>query len=306
MKSLTKYYLLFLIFFGFTYNNLLAVHSHKYYLTVCTIFNNDAPWLKEWIEYYKLLGVEHFYLYNNESSDDFLTVLKPYIKKGDVTLIHWQDRHNLEEPLSWVIKTQCTAYADAIDKFKTKTRWMAIIDSDEFIVPKEKDNLIDFLKEYDDQQIGAIAINWSMYGTSHVWDIPQNRLMIECLTRKGTDDEYWSYSGKCIVKPKHVIEVPSPHYFILADNKVTLTPNRGIFTPFKTKAMEKIKINHYYTRTFNFFYNQKIPRKMRMENILLSEADIRYLLDLGDQVEDDEKDISRFIPKLRKVLKLDD
>jgi hypothetical protein len=44
--------------------------SYKHNLTICAMFKNEAPWLKEWITYdQKVLGVDHFYLYNNDSTD---------------------------------------------------------------------------------------------------------------------------------------------------------------------------------------------------------------------------------------------
>lgn len=33
-----------------------------YYLSVCAIFKNEGPILKEWIEYHLLVGVDHFFL----------------------------------------------------------------------------------------------------------------------------------------------------------------------------------------------------------------------------------------------------
>ena len=37
----------------------------KYFLAICAIFKNEGKFLKEWLNYYLLAGVEHFYLYNN-------------------------------------------------------------------------------------------------------------------------------------------------------------------------------------------------------------------------------------------------
>ena len=61
----------------------------KYRVSLCLIFKNEAPFLKEWLDYHLTVGVEHFYLYNNSSDDDFKRVLEPYIKKGTVALIDW-------------------------------------------------------------------------------------------------------------------------------------------------------------------------------------------------------------------------
>ena len=43
--------------------------SCRYDLTIAAVFQNEAPYLKEWIEFHKLVGVEHFLLVDNESTD---------------------------------------------------------------------------------------------------------------------------------------------------------------------------------------------------------------------------------------------
>ena len=50
------------------------------YLSLCAIVKNEAPYLPEWIEFYKLVGVEKFYIYDNDSTDNTKEVLKPYIE----------------------------------------------------------------------------------------------------------------------------------------------------------------------------------------------------------------------------------
>ena len=32
----------------------------KYQVSICAIFKNEAKYLKEWIEFHKIIGVEHF------------------------------------------------------------------------------------------------------------------------------------------------------------------------------------------------------------------------------------------------------
>ena len=63
-----------------------------YYLSIATIFRNEAPYLKEWIEYHLMMGVDHFYLYNNMSEDNYLEVLNPYIEHDIVTLVDWPNQ----------------------------------------------------------------------------------------------------------------------------------------------------------------------------------------------------------------------
>lgn len=75
------------------------------YLSLCAIVKNEAPYLPEWIEFYKLVGVEKFYIYDNESSDNTKEVLKPYIDAGDVVYTYQPGQAQ-----------QVVAYNDAVKK----------------------------------------------------------------------------------------------------------------------------------------------------------------------------------------------
>jgi hypothetical protein len=57
----------------------VAVEEYRirYELTACLKFKNAARFLPEWIEFHQMVGFEHFYLYNNNSTDDYLGALAP-------------------------------------------------------------------------------------------------------------------------------------------------------------------------------------------------------------------------------------
>ena len=61
--------------------------ERQYKVSIGAIFKNEALYLKEWIEFHRIVGVEHFYLYNNNSDDNYREVLEPYIKRNIVTLV---------------------------------------------------------------------------------------------------------------------------------------------------------------------------------------------------------------------------
>ena len=105
----------------------------KYNVAVCAIFKNEAPYLKEWIEFNHLVGVEHFYLYNNNSEDDYQSVLEEYVQSGLVTLIQFPYE-----------QAQMKCYKDCIDKYAGETKWLGFIDIDEFIVPKSTNDIYGF------------------------------------------------------------------------------------------------------------------------------------------------------------------
>ena len=57
----------------------------KYELGIVTISKNEGPYIQEWIEFHKLLGVKKFYFYDNDSDDNTREVLDKYIKDTSVT-----------------------------------------------------------------------------------------------------------------------------------------------------------------------------------------------------------------------------
>src|SRR5262245_60313739 len=47
-------------------------------IAIAAIFCNEADYLKEWIEFHLMVGFDKLFLYNNNSSDNFLPILRPY------------------------------------------------------------------------------------------------------------------------------------------------------------------------------------------------------------------------------------
>lgn len=138
----------------------------KYYASICSIFKNEAPYLREWIEYHRIVGIEHFYLYNNFSEDDYQSVLQPYVDEGLVTLIEWP-----------VEQGQMKAYADCAENYSAETSWIAFIDLDEFIVPNAADDIRELLKPFEKRP--AVIAYWKLFGTSGRMDRDLNGLVTE-------------------------------------------------------------------------------------------------------------------------------
>ncbi len=103
-------------------------------LAITAIFKNEAAYLAEWLEFYRLIGVEHIYLYDNGSKDNPKVVLDPFIKQGFVTLTPWNLPYHTAS-----VTAQTLAYAHAIMNFGADWRWMAFVDIDEFLFLAEGD-----------------------------------------------------------------------------------------------------------------------------------------------------------------------
>jgi hypothetical protein len=59
-------------------------HGRPSYLSVLACLRNEGPYLTEWIEYHLLVGVDHFWLMDNNSTDHPEVILSSYIALGIV------------------------------------------------------------------------------------------------------------------------------------------------------------------------------------------------------------------------------
>lgn len=233
----------------------------KYQVAVCAMFQDEAPYFKEWLEFHMLIGVEHFYLYNNLSTDDFMTVLEPYIANNQVTLIDWPYRAQG----NWD-SIQRNAYDHALSFAKEQTQWLGFIDLDEYIMPQEHGNLLDVLQEY--VEFGGLCIHWQLFGTSHVRRIGKNTLTLEALLWRAPTIYDAHYRVKSIVQPKRVIRCKNQHVFEYEPPYFHVLPNKHTFTGSVPKEIccDHVQINHYWTRDTWYFMLYKLPRRTRYNN----------------------------------------
>lgn len=263
-------------------------------LGVTAIFRDEARFLREWIEYHQMLGVEIFYLYNNLSEDNYQEVLAPYINQGIVQLYEWPYESTGNSDYDQI---QCNAYRDALKRAKKTVTWLAIIDVDEFILPAQNHSLITLLSEHENDQIGGLCFVWVFYGTSHIEIIPDDKLMIETLLLNGGiagggDRSFIWNSGqyKSIVRPNKVSHLPSPHYCLYKKGYSHAMVN-----------YERYRINHYWTRDEYHFNQIKIPRREKWG--YSPETTKRWAQGMNNSNSYSET-ILKFVPPLRKRMNL--
>jgi hypothetical protein len=141
----------------------------KFTVVICSIFKDEAAFLKEWIEYHRIVGIEHFYMYNNFSNDHYQEVLKPYIELNLVTLIDWP-----------VPQGQFSAYKHWYDNFRNDSQWVSFLDADEFICPYNKVTVVEWVRKY--KNYPCVVMYWKMFGTSGLINHNYDRLVLEQYT----------------------------------------------------------------------------------------------------------------------------
>jgi hypothetical protein len=259
-------------------------------LSAFVIYHNEADYLREWLEFHKLVGVERFYMYNNFSTDHHREVLEPYIADG--TVIHRE----------WPVEpAQMAGYRDVLEHYRDETHWLGLFDIDEFLFSPTGEKVSEVLRGFE--EFPAVGVNEISFGTSgHMTQQPG--LAIENFVRRCTLDKPRNRIIKSIVQPTQVVDLGSdPHYFRYADGRLAVTEKkeelRGSLT--KSVSVDLLRINHYITRS-QAERNKKNagPDVLRGGRRDLPKAAKR------DKMLNDEEDatILRFAPALREALGL--
>ena len=94
----------------------------KYELCVCTMVWNQASALREWIMYHAWLGVEKWFIYDNNSDDDIERVIHDLDSQG----------YNVSRQTWPWIKTQEAGFSHCALRARDECNWVGFFDVDEF------------------------------------------------------------------------------------------------------------------------------------------------------------------------------
>lgn len=214
--------------------------NYKYEVSLCLLFKNEAPYLKEWLEYHLMIGVEHFYLYNNNSVDDFEEILYPYIQQGMVTLIEWPKLYS-----------QVEAYQNCYKARKEESHWIGFIDADEFInISYEQGTIIKFLSKY--KRYPSVTLFWKIFGTSGVMKEDPSKLVVENYTSCWP---YLSNLGKYFLNNDYIFTAITVHWCKAMYWRLPLysVASNKMFCPYLESFPRNISfdayLNHYWSRS---------------------------------------------------------
>lgn len=230
----------------------------RYELCACTMFRNEARYFDEWITFHRAVGVEHFYLYNNQSTDNFREMLAPWINRGVVTLLDWGREGG-----------QVGAFNDCIRRFRMEARWIAFLDVDEFLFSPETRDLRKVLPRYEGYP--AIFVYWILFGSGGHVNRPEGSI-IENFTRcmdleAAKSDEFkhgdalrqrdtyvtgWAKDGKAIANPRLVKKyyVHQPEHVwegVVIDEK--FRPHLRRMPGTVDLSCSVFRINHYWSKS---------------------------------------------------------
>lgn len=128
---------------------------NKHFLSIVTVVRDENDYLVEWLDYHiDLLGVDHVYLYDNES----LVPVQEYLEKigyryrERITVIPWMTSEHTQQDT-------CNHW---LQHFGRDTRWFVVMDPDEFVhIHDSAVTLQGYLRDHSD--CAAIKCLWRHY-----------------------------------------------------------------------------------------------------------------------------------------------
>lgn len=268
--------------------------KEKYNLSICAIFKNEAPYLKEWLEYHLLFGVDHFYIYNIGSSDSYEAVLKPYVRDGVITLINWPEVFGYQDDntaYKWALSTQIPAYENAVNfRAKDHTKWLVFVDIDEFLVCPEGTDIIEILDKYDSYP--GISFTSDCFDAAIQGKRNKKKLLIQTLDLTNPPTPIVDKTvTKMIFKPDLCAGFIWPPYQCCFRDSQPVELDR-----------KQLRLNRYINRNIRYRASAKAKDRLYVDNRYLSDAETAILLEEGYVIEDQDRPIFQYIPALLKKM----
>ena len=140
-------------------------NSNNLLIAVCAIAKNENLYIREWVEWYKNLGVSKIFLYDNNDIDGehFEEVINDYIESGFVEIQNWRGIVKSVKSDKDGQTTQGLAYHDCYYSHYKDFDWMCFFDIDEYLEIYYKYNTLnDFFNDFNEYD--GICVQWKMYG----------------------------------------------------------------------------------------------------------------------------------------------
>ena len=216
------------------------------YMLVCskTLYNYTSSYkLIEFLEFQRLMGVNKvvFYDYDNVSTE-VINIIHHYTKTNFVLTLPWKlplrTYRRLHKGVQLKTHGQQTQYNDCIYRYMNQYKYIAIIDTDEFIIPRNISvrNYKELLDNFDKNITSFVFARTHFCMTQKEAGSNDPRLLTTSVLKRGRPESYTKAGRpKSIVNPR-LVSVMSTH--------LVYTP---LYTDFKIKNIpENVAVMHHY------------------------------------------------------------
>lgn len=217
------------------------------YLVVACIVKNESNYIREWIEFYIKSGVDKILIFDNGSTDNLKDVVQENQFIGKVEYFNYPGN-----------KAQLFAYNDALKLVRNKTKWLALIDADEFLFSPNGKTLKSNLKDFE--KYGGVGVNWVVYGPCGFENKPEGNVVENYLYTFVDKNNELNCRVKSIVQPLKVRHPVSPHFCAYVKNYYCVDENyspisglgmygKGTGACTYLNSVNTFRINHYWTKS---------------------------------------------------------
>lgn len=214
------------------------------YLSLCAILKNEARYMQEWLSFYVKQGVEHFYFYDNESTDGTKDACREFADK-----ITWHDLKG--------IRQQRVAYNHTVTEYRQKTKWCCFFDADEFCYHRDYESFNIPLRYYEDY--GGLAVHWLIFGSSGEKEYISQPVTKRFTRRAAQANQH----VKSIMQMEHTLCMGNdPHTFRsvwpIVDENYRILPQDYALDSMGTT--ERWRMNHYHNKSLEeYLERRKLP-----------------------------------------------
>lgn len=218
----------------------------KFPLAIGSIFRDESRYMREWLEYHLMVGVDHFYLLQNddEGSEEFhraRVILKPYMDQKLVSLKLLKDRTPYWQLAGW---------AHLLKRWGQFCDWIALIDLDVFMNPVETDWLPRTIAPFDQPHVAVLAVYYTTFGDSGLEGSPE--LQIESFVCRAPLDAEPNYTANYIMRPERMEPADTLGYQVPKAGYVTVDTDMTVLPPYIGKRQgpqDKLRLHHYGVRS---------------------------------------------------------
>ena len=223
-------------------------------LAVVAIAKNEGDYIEEWINFYIKQGVSHFFIYDNDSTDNMHEILQPYTTGVGGSIVTYQKISGKSQ------QRQLDVYNMAVNAHRNKFRYMAFLDLDEFCFCREPGkNLYDFMDNFmqEHPNAGGLGVHWLIFGSSGHETKPEGGVLknfLMCAEKNFGPNQL----VKTICDPEKVLSFTSPHTPAYVKGYNNLNENGEIINiNYKDVSFDKIRVNHYWSKSKEEFIKKR-------------------------------------------------
>jgi len=248
-------------------------------IAIALCVKDEADYIAEWALFHKAVGIRHFIVYDNGSTDDSVAILRAILGPEELSVIPWAGKA-IDKSTDRLIDGQVLAFAHAILNFGGRFSRMAFIDADEFLLPRKGSTLEEALEGAGN--FPNLSLPWHMFGPSGHVKKPNGPVLLNYTMRMRDPLSKAKHSTnfKCIVDPCEVVEI-SVHQFKTRRYGESTVNDAGEQTSRDGRkaadfySNQYLQLNHYYSKS-----REEMTRKMlRGWNYALSEAALKEKMD---------------------------